>query len=132
MEFFHVPFHIALKRKFTVTVLNWTIEEFSLVLKKMASQVVLSSVAEMAIINWTSIRPLQQNQKDQIKVRATRTAKTYLNIHDKKPSNLYLEIWRERGPLEGASQEVSHLIIVHSSLKIQPLAFWSSLYEIQC
>jgi hypothetical protein len=64
-----MPFHIALKRKFTVAVLNWTIEEFSLVLKKMASQVVLSSIAEMAIINWTSIRPLQQNQKDQIKVK---------------------------------------------------------------
>jgi hypothetical protein len=70
MEFFHVPFHIALKRKFTVAVLNWTIEEFSLVLKKMASQVVLSSVAGMAIINWTSIRPLQQNKKDQIKVKS--------------------------------------------------------------
>jgi hypothetical protein len=63
MEFFHMPFHVALKRKFTVAVLNRTVEEFSLVQKKMASQVVFSSVAGMAIINWTSIRPLQQNQK---------------------------------------------------------------------
>jgi hypothetical protein len=47
---------------------NWTIEEFSLELKKMASQVVLSSIAGMAIINPKSIRHLQQNLKDQIKV----------------------------------------------------------------
>jgi hypothetical protein len=71
-----MPFHIALKKKFTVAVLNWTIEEFSLVLKKMASQVVLSSVAGMAIINWTSTWPLQQNKKDQIRV------KSYWNCKD--------------------------------------------------
>ena len=75
MEFFHMPSHIALKRKFTVAVLNWTFEEFSLVLKKMASQVVLSSVAGMAIINQTCIRPLQQNQKDQIKVKSHKNCK---------------------------------------------------------
>ena len=68
MEFFHMPCHVALVRKFMATVLNWTLKEFSLVLKQMPSQVVLSSIAGMAIINWTSVQPLQQSQKYQIHV----------------------------------------------------------------
>ncbi len=61
MEFIYMPFHVALERKFTAAVLNWTLKEFPFVLKEMPSQVIFSSIAGMTIINRTSVWPLQHN-----------------------------------------------------------------------
>lgn len=46
-----MPLHIFLDRELAVAVLNWTLKKFSLVLKKMASQVVLSSITGMTIFH---------------------------------------------------------------------------------
>ena len=51
MNFFHMPFHIALKCEFSIAVLNRTLKKFSLVLKKVAIQVVFPPIASMTIIN---------------------------------------------------------------------------------
>ena len=68
-----------------------------------------------------------------LKATSAKIINHYLYIYmNKKPSNLNLETLRDWGILDGASQEVSHLILVHSSQKLQPRAFWSSLYGIQC
>ena len=61
MKFLNVPFHVALESKSTFAILNRACEEFPLVLKKVAGQVVFSSIARLAVIYWTSKWPLKQN-----------------------------------------------------------------------
>ena len=88
----------------------------------------------MTIINRTSVWPLQQKVSNKCKKLPPQTwlsiASAYTWTRSLQTSNW--ETSCDWGSLEGASQEVSHLILVHSSQKLQPRAFWSSLYGIQC
>ena len=58
VKFYNMPLHVTLKSKFTLAVLNWTLKDFSLVLKKMTVQMVLSSISRTTIIDCANIWPL--------------------------------------------------------------------------
>lgn len=62
MKFPQVSLHVTLISKSAAAVLNKTVKKLSLVLKKVTSQVVLSSIAGVAYIFRALKWPLQKNK----------------------------------------------------------------------
>jgi hypothetical protein len=60
VKFYNMPLNVTLESKFPLTILNWTLKELSLVLKKMTVQMVLSSVTRTTIIDCANIWPLKR------------------------------------------------------------------------